>query len=97
MPAGRDTNDSQRLAALVERRVADLERLGWAALVEREGEALHETVDLGGTAYVLESQVFWDHRKGGDIRILVDVFLPRRIVSRSLVVADSLVPRPPSG
>jgi hypothetical protein len=84
-----------QLAQLVELRIAELEGLGWRRLVEHEGDAIHEPIELGGTAYVLESQVFWDNRKGGALRIIVDVYRDDgSVFSRSVVVTDRIVRRP---
>jgi hypothetical protein len=87
-------DDSQELSLIVQHRLDDLVSLSWEELVALEGDADHEPFSLGGTSYVLESQVFWDDRRGGDLRVTVDVYRDGPTFTRSIVLMDRIRRRP---
>jgi|SRR5882762_11949105 len=64
--------DHQIAYALIDERLTSLRRHTYQVLVALIGRPeTNSVVGEDGTTYQLETQVFWDSKKGGDIRVIV--------------------------
>ena len=94
--AGRRSTRDADAESWVAAEIARWRTASYAELVEREGQALHkEVVDSNGKAWVGETQFFWDDAEKQNLRVMVDIFEPGRLVHRSRVVEDFI--RAPDG
>ena len=56
----------------INQEISSLHTQSYADLVARIGKAEHkEFLAHDGNHYVLEVEIFWDSKKGGDIRVMV--------------------------
>jgi hypothetical protein len=70
------------VAAEIER----LRALDYDELLRYEGKPLHcEMLTASGEVLIRETQVFWDDKQRGDLRVLVDVWRPSK---RGLIVSS---------
>ena len=91
-----DAADKTQAEAWVAAEIAHWREVPYFELVGREGEALHAALDgADGNQWVLETQIFWDDGKKENIRVMVDVWNPRRLISTSTAI-DSFI-RAPDG
>lgn len=81
--------DAEAAASIVSDRIARDRRLSYEDLVTACDEVANEDVVLAtGTAVVLGTSTFWDDRPGGPVRRLIDVWIPKGVVSRSIAQDD---------
>jgi hypothetical protein len=68
------TMDERVARALLDQEIQPLRELSYAALVALIDQPVHRDV-LGpdGKTYLLEVNVHWDHKPGGDVRVFVMV------------------------
>ena len=77
----------------INQEMAQLRMLPYAVLAARIGQCEHkEFVANDGQRYQLETEVFWDSKKGGDIRVMVCV--DGGGVSAFLPVSDDFIMAP---
>ena len=64
--------DKQIATTLITEELKRLRTVAYQDLVARIGECEHkEVVGADGRTYQLEIKVFWDSKKGGDVRVFV--------------------------
>jgi len=64
--------NEQAAYALINLELARLEKVSYADLARLIGKVeTKEAVDEDGKKYQLEIQVFWDGKRGGDLRVIV--------------------------
>lgn len=76
----------EEASAWVGAEVARLRALDYAELHRHEGHALHcEMLSESGEVLIRETQVHWDDKKRQTLRVIVDVWHPKR---RGLVIGS---------
>ena len=85
------------LSTWVSDEVGRRRQMGYEELLQMKNKPIHVNVTLdSGDILVGESIVFWDdQREQRNLRVIVDVWDPRRRVSRSIVSEDFI--RAPDG
>jgi len=99
-----ETDDLTREAsAWVAHQIAGLRRLSYDNLLGYLNKPAHEEMTASsGQTLIRETQVFWDGRRNGPLRVIVDVWQPHsdserrwRRVKRSIAIDDFI--RAPDG
>jgi hypothetical protein len=69
----------EEASAWVAAEVARLRALDYPELLRHQGHALHcEMLSCSGEVLVRETQVFWDDKKRQTLRVIVDVWRPKK-------------------
>ena len=64
--------DIQIAATLIAEELKQLRTLAYRDLAARVGDCEHkEVIGADGKTYQLETEVFWDGKKGGDVHVMV--------------------------
>lgn len=84
-------------ASWVADEIARLRAMTYDQLLADQGEALHcEMLTSGGEVLIRETQVFWDDpTEKQNLRVMVDVWNPRKWISTSIISDDFI--RAPDG
>ena len=75
----------------VNAKIAELRAMTYDELLRRLNRPEHVDVEDAAEWFVGEVNVFWDDRKGGDLRVIVDAWRRRRIGSRTLAKDDFIL------
>lgn len=86
-----DADRRQELQRAVNTRLEDTVARGWDALRHHVDEHEYEHVTMGDRGYTLESRVFWNDKRDGDLRVIVDIYEDPPAPLRALAIADTIV------